>query len=85
MTEGKTPEWQDTGIRANQVLTMLAAIAIDRAGGQLEVTQAEYDAICVKYGGAAAVVYDDPGDGSPITARIDTVAGIGQNVVTRES
>jgi hypothetical protein len=76
-------EWHDTQLRANQVLTMLAAIAIDRAGGELIVTAEEWAELNARYDGQAAILYEDRQDGSPVVASLDTVAGIGQSIRRR--
>jgi hypothetical protein len=70
-------EWQDTGLRANQVLTMIAAILIDRAGGSVTFTNDEWKALNVKYGGTAAVLFAEPESGS-FEAFIDTTGSVSQ-------
>ena len=68
-------EWQDTGLRANQILTMLAAILIDRSGGRVTITRSEWTELNARFGNQAAVLFSDPQTGQPIEAWIDTIAG----------
>lgn len=70
-------EWVDTSMRANQVLAMIAAVLLDRAGGSVQITDEEWTTLNAKYGGQAAVTYAEPIDGV-FTAQIETIGSIAQ-------
>lgn len=76
MTDKPVIEWRDTGQRADQVLTMVAAILIERAGGAVEFTRDEWNEVNRRYGGDAAVLFFE--DGTSIIATIETTAGAAQ-------
>ena len=78
-------EWRDTKLRADQVLTMIAATCIDRAGGEIRITHAEWQELNERYGGQAAIRFYEPGDGEPMHAWIDTIAGAAQQSDRKET
>lgn len=64
MNEGVA--WQDTGLRANQILVMAATVLVDRAGGQVSFTDAEWKAINDRYGGHGALLLDRGPEGEHV-------------------
>ena len=50
-------EWRESGLHADHVLTMIATVLIDRAGGQITLTRREWDEINERYDGQGAVIF----------------------------
>ena len=71
-------EWRDTSQRADQVLTMVAAILLDRAGGRVEFTHDEWIELNRRFGGMAAVMFTEPEAGEPFRSWIGTVGEVAQ-------